>query len=65
MKFGKFGEIDNYDVIVTSYIGYLYFMLCMKLDDTMVPNNHTVLRRLFLKFTEVVGSCNKPPLVNR
>ena len=42
MKFGKFGKIDKYDVIVISYMACLNFMVCMKLGNTMIPNNHTL-----------------------
>ena len=33
LKIAKFGKIGNYDVIVTSYTGYLYFLVCVERGD--------------------------------
>ena len=44
LKIGKLGKIGKHDVIVTSYMGYLYFSVGMETEDlysyTVVPNKH-------------------------
>ena len=60
LKIAKLGKIGNYDVIMTSYVGYLYFFWYGKRRPISILWYQISIPQVFIFQVNRGGGCNNP-----